>query len=96
MRKFFAVALVLVATADPTLAGSDKWEASFRKCDIGKSFSRDEVITAEDGSAVFVVITPEDIGAIEKGLRVLRQCKKFWKCVDERYAGRRKRCFMPR
>ena len=94
MRLLFVFAL-LVAVADPTLA-AESWEASFRKCDLGKSFARDEVIAAEDGGSVFVTITPADIPAIEEGLRVLKRCHKFWTCVDERAAGRRKHCYLPR
>ena len=93
MRKFFAVALVLLATE--ALAAAS-WEASFRKCDIGKSFAKDEIIAAEDGSAVFVTILPADIPAIEGGIRVLKKCSKFWACVNERRAGRRKHCNLPK
>jgi hypothetical protein len=91
----FALALVLVATADPTLA-AESWQSSFRKCDLSRSFARGEFIAAEDGSAVFVTITPEDIPAIEEGLRVLKKCRKFWACVNERYVGRRRHCRLPR
>ena len=94
MRLLFVFAL-LVAVADPTVA-AESWEACFRKCDIGKSFARNEVIVAEDGSAVFVTITPKDILAIERGIAVLKKCRKFWACVNDRYAGKRKHCYLPR
>src|SRR5262249_35389210 len=99
MRKFFAVALVVAASA-PALAESEvgfpEWEASFRKCDIGKQFRKDETITTIEGDLVFVTITPADIPAIERGIAILKKCNKFWTCVRERNAGKKRRCRLPR
>jgi hypothetical protein len=69
------------------------WEASFRKCDIGKTFAKDETIAAYDGSTVFVTITSADIKAIEKGIAILKKCSKFWACVGDREAGKVKHCY---
>ena len=51
---------------------------------------------AYDGSSVFVTITPADIPAIERGIKVLKQCRKFWACVERRTAGKVKHCYLPR
>src|SRR5262249_55550864 len=89
--------LLLLATllATPPVHAAT-WEASFRKCDIGKSFAKGETIMAEDGSQVFVTITPADIPAIERGIKVLKQCRKFWACVARRMAGKVRHCYLPR
>ena len=90
------VATLVIALAAPATAAQAKWEASFRKCDIGKSFAKADTLQPPDGSRVFVTITPADIPAIEQGLKVLKQCRKFWACVDRRMAGKVKHCYMPR
>jgi uncharacterized cupredoxin-like copper-binding protein len=94
MKKLLAA--LLLATAVVSAQATETWEASFRKCDLGKTFAKDDTITAYDGSTVFVTITPEDIPAIEKGIAVLKQCRKFWTCVSERNAGKMKHCYMPK
>ena len=94
MKKFLAV--LLVAGTSAVSAQATDWEASFRKCDLGKTFAKDNTIAAYDGSTVFVTITPEDIPAIVKGVAVLKQCRKFWACVAERDAGKVNHCYMPK
>ena len=91
--KTFVVALLLLAS---TAAQAAEWEASFRKCDIGKSFAKADTLQPPDGSQVFVTIKPEDIPQIEEGIKVLKQCRKFWKCVERRMAGQVKHCYLPR
>ena len=96
MRKFFAVVLALAAIANPAPAATE-WEANSRRCAIDKWFSRDVdayEFTAE--GKVLVVITPKDVPAIEEGIKVLKRCDKFWSCVRERDAGRRRHCYLPR
>src|SRR5262249_37294884 len=91
--KTFVVALLLAFAS--TAAQAD-WEASFRKCDIGKSFAKADTLQPPDGSQVFITITPADIPALERGTKVLKQCRKFWACVDRRTAGKVKHCYMPK
>jgi hypothetical protein len=96
MRKFFAVALALTAIAGPAVAATE-WEANSRRCAIDKWFSRDVdayEFTAE--GKVLVVIEPKDIPALEKAIALLKACSRFWSCVDERDAGAKKRCHIPR
>jgi len=96
MKALVVALLLALASAAAPVQAAEQWEASFRKCDIGKSFAKDDTIVSEDGSQIFVTITPADIPAIEKGLKVLKQCDKFWKCVEQREAGKVKHCYMPK
>jgi len=97
MRKFLAVALVLVATVATPAPAATEWKASFRRCEIDKWFYRnvDAYEFTAEGS-LLVSIKPADIGAIERGLAVLKKCSKFWTCVRERNAGAKKVCRIPR
>jgi hypothetical protein len=92
MQRLLLLATLLATT--PVHAAT--WEASFRKCDIGKSFAKADTLQPPDGSSVFVTITPADIPALERGIKVLKQCRKFWACVERRTAGKVKHCYMPR
>lgn len=96
MKTATATLLLLLTTAATAQANYGDWETSFRKCDIGKSFAKEETIIAEDGSRIFVTITPADIPALEAGIAVLKQCRKFWDCVAQREQGKVKHCYMPK
>jgi hypothetical protein len=96
MKRFLAVALVLLASADPAPAAT-AWEANSRRCEIDKWFTRGEDAFEFDAEGrVLVSIKPEDVPAIEKGIALLKHCSKFWTCVRERDAGRRRHCYLPR
>jgi len=92
MKKLIA-ALLLAAAVTGARADVPQWEASFRKCDIGKSFAKDDTLQPPDGSQVFVTITPADVPAIERGLAILKRCDKLWTCVRDRNAGKVKHCY---
>jgi hypothetical protein len=96
MRKFLLLAavLALVPTAAPA---ATEWEANFRRCEIDKWFTRGEDAYEFNAEGrILVTITPKDIVAIERGTAVLKRCSKFWACVRDRDAGRRKHCYLPR
>ena len=96
MRKFFAVALALVAIVSPAIA-AEPWEANSRRCEIDKWFTKGEDAFDFDAEGrVLVTIKPEDVPAIEKGIALLKYCSKFWACVRERDAGRRRHCYLPK
>ena len=96
MRRFLAVALALAAIAGPAVA-AEPWEANSRRCEIDKWFTRGEDAFEFDAEGrVLVSIKPEDVPAIEKGIALLKHCSKFWTCVRERDAGRRRHCYLPR
>ena len=95
MKKFLLAAVLAVAPTAATAA--TEWEANFRRCEIDKWFTRGE--DAYEFSAegkVLVSIKPADVPAIERGIAILKRCNKFWTCVRERDAGKKKRCYLPR
>jgi len=96
MRKSLLLAAVLALAPTAALA-AEPWEANFRRCEIDKWFTRGE--DAFEFSAegkVLVSIKPEDVAEIEKGIAVLKRCSKFWACVRERDAGRKRHCYLPK
>jgi len=78
-------------------SGGTEWKANFRRCEMDKWFYRnkDAYEFSEVGS-LLVSIKPEDIPAIEKGIAILKKCSKFWTCVRERDAGKKRHCYLPR
>jgi hypothetical protein len=104
MRKAtatFAIALVLAASwglllAFPSVANADheKWEGNFRQCHIRKWFSKEELaeIGWQRDSGQTIVIKQDEIGDLEKALQLIKKCKAFYKCLDDREAGKVKRC----
>jgi hypothetical protein len=95
MKTLVLAFAVAVAAATVAQAAEEEWVVNFRRCEIGKTFYKGEYI-AQGGEQVDVTITPADIPAIEKGLKVLKQCEKFWTCVNKRYEGKVKHCYLPR
>jgi hypothetical protein len=95
MKKLLLAAVLVVASTPATAA--TEWEANFRRCEIDKWFTRGEDAYEFDGEGrLLVSIKPADVPAIEEGIRVLKRCHKFWTCVRERDAGKRKHCYLPR
>ena len=96
MRKSLLLAAVLALVSTPALAAT-KWEANSRRCEIDKWFTKGEDAFDFDAEGrVLVTIKPEDVPAIEKGIALLKHCSKFWACVRERDAGRRRHCYLPK
>jgi hypothetical protein len=96
MRKFLllAAALTLVPTAART---ATEWEANSRRCEIDRWYTKGE--DAFDFNAegrVLVTIKPAEIAALEREIALIKHCAKFWSCVRERDAGRRKHCYLPK
>jgi hypothetical protein len=50
----------------------------------------------DDEKAVKVFIDSRHIDELETALAFLKKCHKFWTCVAERDAGKRKHCYMPK
>jgi hypothetical protein len=97
MRKSLLLAAVVVALAPTAAPAATEWQASFRRCAVDKWFTKNEdafEFTAE--GRVLVSITPADVVAVEKGIAVLKKCNKFWACVRERDAGRKRHCYLPK
>jgi hypothetical protein len=96
MRKSLLLAAALAVASTAALAATE-WEASFRRCEIDKWFTKGEDAFEFTGEGrVLVSITPADVPAIEKGIAVLKKCNKFWACVREREAGKRRHCYLPK
>jgi hypothetical protein len=83
----------IVSTA--ARADAEKWTPSFRRCEVAKSFftKSDPGIHQFENGTVIVSITPADVADVEEGLGVLRRCARFWKCVEDRAAGRVRHCY---
>ena len=79
-----------------TVNAAEEWTSNFRRCDVTRFVAKEEMDNYADGSGSLVFITPDDISALERGLAVLKQCKKFWECVNRRDAGLVKHCYLPK
>jgi hypothetical protein len=74
----------------------EKWEGVFRQCHIRKWFSKDEL--AEIGwqrntPGQTIVIEENEIGDLEKAIQVIKKCRAFYKCLEDREAGKVKHCY---
>ena len=96
MKKLllFSISALLLALPSVANADQEKWEGSFRQCHISKWFSKDELaeIGWQRDSGQTIVIKQDEIGDLEKALQLIKKCKAFYKCLDDRDAGKVKRC----
>jgi hypothetical protein len=77
-------------------ADSEKWEANFRQCHIRKWFSKDELAGigwARETEGQTIVIEAEEIPDILKAIRVIKKCKAFYQCLEDRDRGKVKHCY---
>ena len=97
MKKLLlaGVAALLMATGTAH-ADNEKWEASFRQCHIRKWFSKDELAAigwARETEGQTIVIEPEVIPDILKAIGVIKKCKAFYQCLEDRDRGKIKHCY---
>jgi hypothetical protein len=97
MKKMLlpSVAALLLATGTAH-ADNEKWEASFRQCHIHKWFSKDELAAigwARETEGQTIVIEPEEIPDILKAIGVIKKCKAFYQCLEDRDRGKVKHCY---
>jgi hypothetical protein len=96
MKKLLLISVpaLLLALQSAASADHEKWEGNFRQCHISKWFSKEELaeIGWQRDSGQTIVIKQDEIGDIEKALQLIKKCKAFFKCLDDREAGRVKRC----
>ena len=97
MKKLLltGVAVLLLATGTAH-ADSEKWEASFRQCHIRKWFSKDELANigwARETEGQTIVIEAEEIPDILNAIRVIKKCKAFYQCLEDRNRGKVKHCY---
>jgi len=85
MKKLLltGVAVLLLATGTAH-ADSEKWEASFRQCHIR---------WARETEGQTIVIEAEEIPDILKAIRVIKKCKAFYQCLEDRDRGKVKHCY---
>ena len=72
------------------------WEASFRQCHIRKWFSKDELAaigSARETEGQTIVIEAEEIPDILKAISVIKKCKAFYQCLEDRDRGKVKHCY---
>jgi hypothetical protein len=81
--------------ATPATQASEKWERDFRQCHIRKWFSVDELaeMAWQRDTGWTIIIEEDQIGDLEKAMRVIKKCKAFQKCLGDRHAGKVKRCY---
>jgi len=97
MKKMLlpSVAALLLATGTAH-ADNEKWEASFRQCHIRKWFSKDELAAigwAHETEGQTIVIEAEEIPDILKAIAVIKKCKAFYQCLENRDRGKVKHCY---
>ena len=98
MKKLLlaGVAALSLLTASAAHADSEKWEASFRQCHIRKWFSKDELAAigwARETEGQTIVIEAEEIPDILKAIHVIKKCKAFYQCLEDRDRGKVKHCY---
>ena len=94
-KMLFSVAALLLATATAH-ADKEKWEASFRQCHISKWFSKDELAAigwARETEGQTIVMEAEEIPDILKAIGVIKKCKAFYHCLEDRERGKVKHCY---
>jgi hypothetical protein len=90
MTRFFIAGVAVLFLATEAQAQEHRWVDSFRRCQIERNWVSGDNYPLDLSDAV---ITPKDIPDIEAGLKTLKRCAKFWKCVEDRDAGKVKHCY---
>jgi hypothetical protein len=109
MLKMLLAGIAALFLATGTSHAADmKWEGDFRKCEIVKIFPKVEQNPDADGilhgeldyqgisitaDSVRIGIQPDEIADIERGIRLLKKCKAFWQCTNDRDRGKVKHCY---
>jgi hypothetical protein len=98
MKKLLlaAIAALLMALQPVANADQEKWEGIFRQCHIRKWFSKDQLDAMgwqRDEPGQTIIIEEEEIGDLEKAIRLIKQCRAFYKCLEDRRAGKVKHCY---
>ena len=84
MKKalLFGIAVLFLATG--TAHADGRWTANFRHCAIEPTGVPSDTVPNFTENWIL----PDDIPEIEAGLKVLKQCKAFWQCVEDRENGK--------
>jgi hypothetical protein len=95
-KMLLASAAALLLATGTAHADNEKWEASFRQCHIRKWFSKDELAEigwAHETEGQTIVIEAEEIPDILKAIAVIKKCKAFYQCLENRDRGKVKHCY---
>jgi hypothetical protein len=106
LKVLFAVAALFLATGTAH-ADSKKWESSFRRCAVWKTFDHDdrdarpgraygdgdEVWTEWPEGQATITLSIEDVLELQKHLPLLKKCGAWFKCLRDREAGKVKHCY---
>jgi hypothetical protein len=87
MRAHISLIAALFLATGTAHADNEKWEASFRQCHISKWFSKDELAAigwARETEGQTIVIEAEEIPDILKAISVIKKCKAFYQCLEDR------------
>jgi hypothetical protein len=98
--KTITVALCLILatcqmplrSASAQRAGETRWEADCRRGYIRKAFPKNYP-GLEFSDAVRIDILPEEFADLEKAIREMRKCEKFYQCLADRDQGKVKHCY---
>src|SRR5262249_43649597 len=88
-------------------ADDETWDSSFRRCQVWKMFDHkvgdarpgraygdaDEVWTEWPEGQAMVTLSIEDILELQKHLPLLKKCGAWFKCLNDRKAGKVKHCY---
>jgi hypothetical protein len=95
--------LTLFLATGAAHADDGKWEMSFRRCQVWKTFAEniarpgvifgnaDEVWVDQDRATITLDLS--DILELQKHLPLLKTCSAFWQCVNDRDGGKVKHCY---
>jgi hypothetical protein len=84
------------------MSGGPRWESSFRRCEVWKTFAENSARPGVfgngddvwvDGGTATIILSLDDILELQKHLPLLKKCNAFWQCVNDREAGKVKHCY---
>jgi hypothetical protein len=102
--KVFLTSIAALFLATGTAHADDrKWESSFRRCQVWKTFAENSArpgvifgnadeVWVDQGIAT-ISLDLADILELQKHLPLLKKCNAFWQCVNDRDAGKVKHCY---
>jgi hypothetical protein len=98
--SFTAVAFALTGCRDPSIKRAEaavkaqpSWSALRNYIPRSKRSSID-MLTIAGRTRAWIIIEEDQIGDLEKAMRVIKKCKAFQKCLGDRHAGKVKRCYL--
>jgi hypothetical protein len=85
----FAFAIVLAAISTTQADPNDKWEYDGRNC-----HARISLDALDQGWGGKVAVKLADVLQLQKMIRALKKCEAFSQCVNDRFEGKVKHCYI--